>query len=198
MAEFLPPAMLRFMDEHGLIMMLHTPGYGVGEKDVRDSLVRILERYPGIRIILAHLGRYVRAGDFLTFLRSGVFYDHPALTLEMSSATDRAVYREILAEPDYHRRLLFGSDLPFGLITGVERWSDERGAIFLSRDTYSWSDPAMNAAFSEERKALTYNTYHVIKAFKGAMEDLAFDDDEAGRIKERVFRLNAVDLCAGD
>jgi len=34
------------------------------------------------------------------------------------------------------RRPLFGSDLPFGLMPGVEAWSPEIGPIFVTRERY--------------------------------------------------------------
>jgi hypothetical protein len=72
MAEFLPDELLAFMDREELIMMLHTPGQGVGAADVQDTLRRIASRYPRIRIILAHMGRYVRHEQFLDFMDSGI------------------------------------------------------------------------------------------------------------------------------
>ncbi len=191
MAEFLPDELLAFMDREELIMMLHTPGQGVGAADVQDTLRRIASRYPRIRIILAHMGRYVRHEQFLDFMDSGILQECPSLYLEMSSASSTEVYDRVLECDGLRSRLLFGSDLPFGMITGVERWSPTHGAIFLARDNYPWSDPAMNAEFAGERADLTYNTYHCIKAFKDALEAKRFDAVQAQQIKEDVFHNNA-------
>jgi len=196
MPEFVPADLLAFMDEHRLIMMLHTAGWGVGDPGIQAWLRETAERYPRVPIVLAHLGRYVRPEQFMAFMDSGVFQDCPSLYLEMSSASVSNVYGRILSSGDAWRRLLFGTDLPFGLITGIERWSDERGAIFLARDDYSWTDPAMNAAFAAERDRLTYNTYHVIKAFKDAIEAVGYGSAETERIKQHVFCRNAERLLA--
>jgi predicted TIM-barrel fold metal-dependent hydrolase len=197
MAEFLPGSLLEFLNAEGLIMMLHTSGMGVGDRDVQQWLRAAVRRYPRVRIVLAHLGRYVRPQQFLDFLDARVLDDCPSLYLEMSSATCTELYQRVLERKELWSRLLFGSDLPFGLITGVERWSEARGAIFLTRDTYTWSDPKMNADFAAERRRLTYNTYHVIKAFKDALAAAAIDRPTAQQIRDKVFRQNAVDLFAG-
>jgi hypothetical protein len=125
---------------------------------------------------------------------TGILQECPSLYLEMSSASCSEVYDRVLKCEELHSRLLFGSDLPFGTITGVERWSPTHGAIFLARDNYAWSDPAMNAEFARERAGLTYNTYHCIKALKDALTRKGFDAVRTGRIKEDVFCGNALRL----
>lgn len=196
MPEFIPIDLLEFMQHERLIMMLHTSGVGVGELCNQVFLRNITKRFPDVTIILAHLGRYTEPTQFLDFLTSGVLDECPSLYLEMSSATNTDLYGEVLANTGLWDRLLFGSDLPFGLITGVEKWSPERGPIFLARDTYTWSDPVMDREFAAERERLTYNTYHVIKAFKDALERSGIDPRTAERLKEKVFRGNAECLFA--
>jgi hypothetical protein len=194
MAEFLPEGLLEFMDDQGLIMLLHTAGMGVGEPDCQDFLRRMAWRWPRLRVVLAHMGRYVRPQQYLDFLASGVLEECPGLCLEMSSASCSEVYEETLKREGLWPRLLFGTDLPFGLITGVEHWSDTRGAIFLTRDTYPWSDPKQDAEFAEARRTLTYNTYHTIKALKDGMARLGLDGAQAATLKDLVFRRNAEEL----
>jgi hypothetical protein len=186
MAEFLHDDLLTFIAREELIMMLHTSGQGVGTADVQD----FLRRHPRLRIILAHMGRYIRPQHFLDFMDTGILQDCPSLYMEMSSASCPEVYER----EEIYSRLLFGSDLPFGLITGIERWSPTHGAIFLTRDDYPWSDSAMNKKFERERAALTYNTYHCIKAFKDALTRKRFDAAKTEQIKTDVFSANALRL----
>ena len=196
MPEFIPPDLLDFMNRERLIMMLHTSGVGVGDPGNQRFLRDVAGRFPDIRIILAHLGRYTKPPQFLDFLASGVLEECPSLYLEMSSCTNAELYGEILRREGLWDRLLFGSDLPFGLITGVERWSEARGPIFLARETYTWSDPAMDREFAAERERLTYNTYHVVKAFKDALDRSGIGARAAESLRERVFRRNAEALFA--
>ncbi|MCK5802508.1 MAG: amidohydrolase family protein, partial [Lentisphaeria bacterium] len=143
MPEFIPEGLLEFMDAEGLVMMLHTSGIGVGDAENRRYLRRVADQFPRIKIILAHMGRYVQTEQFFRFLDSGLLEDCPNLFLDISSASAPEIYERFLERKTLWPRLLFASDLPFGLITGVERWSATHGAIFVARDHYAWSDPQM-------------------------------------------------------
>ncbi len=196
MDEFLPDSLLEFMDAQGLVMLLHTAGAGVGEPAVQSFLRRMGRRWPRVRAVLAHMGRYVQPRQFLDFLASGVLEECPMLFLETSSASVPEVYQKTLEREWLRPRLVFGSDLPFGLITGVEHWSESHGATFLTRDLYPWTDPGMAAALAEERNRLTYNTYHTIKAVKDGMERAGISGPEAETLKDLIFRRTAEKLVA--
>jgi len=192
MSEFVPDDLLAFMNTEGLALMLHTSRYGMGDPENQQFLRRLTDRYPRVRVVLAHMGRYTDPRQFEAFMASGLAQERDAIILEMSSVSCPEVYDQVLAVPDLHRRLVFGSDLPFGLITGVERWSPTHGAVFVSRDHYTWSDPAMEARYAEERLRLTYNTYHCIRALKEAFDRLGLPADAAARLKDAIFRRNAL------
>lgn len=190
--EFIPEPLLEFMNVRGLVMMFHTSGIGVGSREIQDYLRAVAGRYPRIKVVLAHMGRYVEARQFFDFMDSGVWKDCPTLFLDMSSASCPEVYERVLAHHELWPRLIFASDAPFGLITGVERWSQARGAIFIARDHYSWSDPKMEAEFAEERQHLTYNTYHCIQALKEAFTRLGLAGRPAEDLKAAIFSRNAM------
>jgi predicted TIM-barrel fold metal-dependent hydrolase len=183
------------MDAHQLVLMLHTSGNGMGEVANQQFVRRVLERFPGIKIVLGHMGRYLEADEFFRFADSGLL-EFPNLYLEMSSATIPAVYARALQHRTIYRRLLFGTDLPFGLITGMEAWSDRAGAIFVTRDTYPWTDEAVQQASPVRPDQLTYNTYHVLHAFKTELDSLGLPPCEEAALKQAVFRTNAESLFA--
>ena len=79
------------------------------------------------------MGRYLDVEQFRSFCDSDLF-EHPRLYLEMSSASRPEVYEWTLAKPSTHTRLVFGTDFPFGLLTGMEAWSPETGPVFVTRD----------------------------------------------------------------
>ena len=87
-----------------------------------------------------------------------------------------------------------GEGSPFGLITGVEYWSDETGPTFLARDTYAWSDPVLDRKMQHVRRDLTYNTYHAIHSLKSAMDRLLIGEKQLQRLKEGIFFRNAKSL----
>jgi hypothetical protein len=195
MPEFIPDSLLRFMDAHRLVLMLHTSGNGMGDAANQQYVRGVLERFPGIKIVLAHMGRYLEPDEFFRFADSGLF-DYAGLYLDMSSVTVPAVYARVLQHRPMWRRLLFSTDLPFGLITGMEAWSDRAGAIFVTRDTYPWTDAALQRASPVPLEELTYNTYHVLAAFKTALDSLGLPANEEAGLKQAVFRENAESLFA--
>ena len=196
MPEFIPEGLLELLDAEGLIMMLHTSGVGMSEPRNQAYIRDTARRFPRMRIVLAHMGRFTKPSQFPEFFESGVLQDSPNVYLDMSSVSAPEVYTLLLSDHDLWPRLLFASDMPFGLLTGVERWSDTMGAIFLCRDSYSWSDPEMEKQFAEERARLTYNTYHCIEALRDAILGLGLATDEEDRLKQAVFLDNALALDA--
>jgi predicted TIM-barrel fold metal-dependent hydrolase len=193
MEEFIPEGVLEFLDAEGLILMLHTSGEGMSEPENREYIRRLTERHRNVRVILAHMGRYLEASQFDAFADSRLM-DRPNLYLEMSSATSEAVYRRVLGEESWRGRLLFGTDLPYGLITGVEAWSEQTGPTFITRESYPWSVEDLPPELAQQAGGLSYNTWHVIDAFERALEAVIEGDEQRDAIRRRVFRDNALEL----
>jgi len=193
MPEFIPERLLEFMSSESLVMMLHTSSTGMGDPEDQAYVRQLCERYPRIKVVLAHLGRYLQVEQFLAFMETDIL-DYPSVFLEMSSATRIEAYERVLEEEKHWSKLIFGTDFPFGLITGVEHWTPETGPIFISRDRYAWSDPSIHGRFSHLEEKLTYNTYHVIEAFKAATEKLGIDGARLDQLKAQVFRENGLGL----
>jgi len=189
MEEILPPGLLELINSEKLLIMLHTTGKGIGEKKVRDYISRITEKYENIKIILAHMGRFLRPQDFEEFMKSDL-PGNPAVFLDTSSATMPEVYQMALSEKKLWNKILFGSDIPFGLITGTEFWSDTAGAIFRTRDKYTWSEEGSYGCDN-----MTYNTYHVIKALKDAIDALKLTEEKKIEMKTEIMLNNALKLC---
>ena len=183
--EILPPEMLKFADSEKLAIMLHTTGTGMADAENREFIGSLLDKYQNIRVILAHMGRFIRPPDFEIFFKSEII-DHPRIYLDVSSVTDRGVYDLVLSREALWARILFASDLPYGLITGVEYWSEENGALFLTRDRYLWSEPEYCG-----KTDVTYNVYHVLKAMKDAITALKLPRRREIYLKDLIFRENS-------
>jgi predicted TIM-barrel fold metal-dependent hydrolase len=196
MEEFIPEPLLEFMDAEGLVLMLHTSGSGMADPTNQRYVREVLGRFPAIRMVLAHMGRYLVPDEFFRFADCDLL-DHARLFLDMSSVTVPAVYARTLEHPTLWQRLLFATDLPYGLITGMEAWSDRAGPIFVTRDTYPWTDAALQRESPIAPHTLTYNTYHVLHAFKTALDSRQLAPAEEQAIKEAVFRTNAESLLNG-
>ena len=96
MPECIPEGLLEFMDAKRLVLMLHTSGIGVGDAENRQYLRRVAERFPRIKVILAHMGRYVEPAQFFRFLDSGLLEECPNLYLDLSSASISEIYERFL------------------------------------------------------------------------------------------------------
>ena len=195
-ADFVPMELLEFMNAEQLVLMLHTSGIGVGDPKVRGFVSMVAQRFARIKIVLAHMGRYTKPEQFDSFFESEVL-DYPNVFLDTSSATSDRVYARCLSRRDLWDRILFGSDLPYGLITGVEHWSDTHGPVFITRDRYRWSDEQLNQQFAHLRRQLSYNTYHVIQALKSAIDELGLAADEQETLKAKLFWQNALERLFG-
>ncbi len=194
--EFVTPDMLEFCNEHNMILMLHTCDIGLASPSLRTKIQHILDTYTNIKLILAHLGRFYVKEQFFEFLDTDFLEKNrdKAFWFDVSSVAEPEVLNRAFARRDLYPRLLFGTDHPFGLITGVEKFSEKMGPIYLSRDVYPWSDLAVLEEFEEERKQLTYNNYHCIKGVKDAINKNFPDERQAREVAENVFYKNACKL----
>ena len=187
--EFIPVNLLQFMNEQSLPMILHASSIGMGDKKNQDYVKFIAKEFPNIKIMLAHMGRYENVEQFYNFFDSGCL-EYANVYLEMSSATEPKVYEKVLKNKDLWTRLMFGSDLPYGLIQGVEYHSKETGPTFITRISYPWSDSEMQVRCADLIKKLTYNTYHTIKALKDAIESLKLSAEDLTMLKQNIFCNN--------
>jgi predicted TIM-barrel fold metal-dependent hydrolase len=188
-SDYVTSEILEFMNTEQLSLMLHTSSIGMGDSANCDFIMSIVSMFPRIKIILAHIGRYFDPKQCMVFLDSEVA-SHPNIFLEMSSVSAPEVYGKILENKSFRNRLIFGSDLPFGLITGMEYWSEETGSSFITRDQYPWSKDEVQLRFAEIRDQLTYNTYHTIHALKTAVDQLDLSLEKEVELKEKIFYKN--------
>lgn len=190
--EFVTPDMLKFCDENGLVLMLHTCDIGMGSPKLREKVQNILDTYKNIKLILAHMGRFFVKEEFFAFLDSGFLEKNKNrdFWFDVSSVTDKEVLERSFAREDLYPRMLFGCDHPFGLIVGVES-SD---GLYLTRDEYFWSDKECLEKFREERKKLTYNNYHCLKSLKDAIKKNFADEKKQREVAENLFYKNACKL----
>ena len=163
-SEFVPDDLLAWMNDEKLIMMLHTCSIGMGDPKCQEWTRRAVEKYPNVKIILAHMGRYFHKEQFFDFFATDVF-DHPNLFLETSDAMATEVYARMLTRPDWCKRLIFGSDLPYGLFP------------CQTRTDADFPSPA-------------YNTYHVIHAMKTAFDRSGLSAEKQLEIKQDIFLNN--------
>lgn len=108
--DFLTPEQLKMADKHGWIVMLHIPRSGrLKDKVNLAQLMEIEEKYPNVKLVVAHIGRaYSKEdiGDAFDILgkTKNMYFDFTA------NLCDDAIRACIEAVGT--KRLIFGSDLP--------------------------------------------------------------------------------------
>jgi len=188
--DFFPPHQLEILNRRGWIMMLHIPRPGRLRDPVNlAQLLEIEERYPRIRLIVAHVGRAYCPEDIGTAFE--VLGQTRRLMFDISANTNDQVFESALRAvgPD---RILFGSDLP--ILRMRMRRICENGIYInlVPRGLYGdvSQDPHMREVDPPESERLTFFMYEEIRAFRRAAERVGLSRAAI----EQVFYGNAAAL----
>jgi glutamate-1-semialdehyde 2,1-aminomutase len=116
-AQFMTPAQMKIADRRGLIVVLHIARSGrIGDPvNIRD-LANLCGRYPGAKIILAHIGRSY--GPYFIERAIGKIRRFKNLYFDVAALNDTETI-EVIMEETSHKRLLHASDLPITLARGA-------------------------------------------------------------------------------
>ncbi len=167
--DFLPKEHLEVCDRNGLIVMLHIPR----DKRLRDEvnlaqLMEIEEKYPNLKLIVAHIGRaYAKEdiGDAFEILKNtkNMVFDFTA------NVCDDAIEACIKAVGP--KRLLFGSDLPIAFMRMYRIVEDGVYKNVVPRGLYGdvSDDPHM---LESDETDITLMIYEQIRALKRVAEKL--------------------------
>ena len=162
--DFFPEAHQELADERGLIVMMHIPR----RERLRDprnqaELREIVTRHPGIKLIVAHIGRAYT----MSFAEPGLraLADCPSLHYDFAANLNEDVL-ELALRMVGPQRLLYGSDLPITLMRGVREHVGDTYLNFTDGG-YSWNKdrkpPEIEAQY-------TFYLYEQLLAFKRAAE----------------------------
>lgn len=174
--DYLPRAHLEVADRLGAVLMLHIPRAGrLGDPDNIRELLEIGERYPAVRVIIAHIGRAYCTPTAEKGLPH--FKDCPSLVFETSANLNAEVFQIALETlgPD---RILFGSDLPVTIMRGVREYEGET-YINFSDGPFAWNT---NRKSPEEEAEYTYYVYQELRSLIRATQ-------RAGLGKEAFHRM---------
>ncbi|MFL6076889.1 MAG: amidohydrolase family protein [Mycobacteriales bacterium] len=169
----------------GLPLILHLP------KPLTDcigELLRFAERFPSVRIVLAHLGRQTvaTAATLRAFQLASTI---PALTMDCSMASNVQVHRLALATLGAER-VMFGSDEPMNLLRYVEFDHPTMGRRFVSQHPYHWLAPAIYHGYRHLAVGAVLLHFAVLQALRTAIADVYPGDED--RATGLVFRDNAL------
>lgn len=188
--DFFPPHQLEVLDRHGWIMMLHIPRPGRLKDPVNlAQMIEIEEKYPNIRLIIAHVGRAYCPEDigdaFITLARTR------NMVFDISANTNAANFATLLRAVG-PKRVLFGSDLPITRMRMRRICKEGRYVNLVPRGLYGdvSGDKNMEEVDGED---LTFFLYEEIMAFRRAAEAVGLTRTDV----EDVFHGNARRIIEG-
>lgn len=178
--DFLPGEQLEVADRKGLIVMLHIPR----EKRLKDpvnirQMLEIDEKYPGAKVIIAHVGRAYcdeDVGDALEILSRT-----KNLLFDISANTNARVFARLL-EAVGPRRVLFGSDLPITRMRMRRITENGRYINLVPKGLYGDVSGDPNMREVDDAQGFTFFLYEEIAALlqaglsKKDMEDVFFNN----------------------
>lgn len=188
--DFLPHHQLRVLDRHGWIIMLHIPR----SARLRDPLnltqmIEIEQRYPNLRVIIAHVGRAYCPEDIGNAFE--VLADTRKMLFDFSANTCAETFRQAIRAVGA-RRIVFGSDLP--ILRMRTRRICECGTYvnLVPKGLYGdvSSDPHMRELEGSEADQLSFFMYEEIDAFRRAAADTGMGKEDI----EAVFYGNAAEV----
>jgi hypothetical protein len=145
----------RYASQHGLPVLLHTGTTFISQAPIEYTLPRHLDRvairFPGVKIIMAHLG-HPYEGECIAVARK-----HPNLFMDISALHYRPfqLYHSLMLVQEYGvwDKVLFGTDYPFTTVnatidgltnlnrftlgTGMPRLNEEQIERMIHRDALS-------------------------------------------------------------
>jgi len=168
--DFAPPHLLDVLDRRRLILMLHLPR----PDRLRDpanlaDLLEIERRWPGARVVVAHVGRAYCPEDIGDAFETLA----PArrLLFDISANTNAGVFRRLLAAVG-PRRILFGTDMPIARMR-MRRICENGTYINLVPRGLCGNvaaDPHMREVDPPDADRLTLFLYEELDAFRRAAE----------------------------
>lgn len=174
--DFLPHSHLNALNDVGGILMLHLPRkQRLADPENIREILEISDRYPAIKLIIAHIGRSFCLPTAEVGLPN--FVNHPGILFDTAANLNADVFRFALETigPD---RILFGTDLPITLMRGVREHVGDRYVNYTDGD-YSWN---IDRKSLEEESAYTYYMYEEIRAIVRAVKESGMGKAEMRKI----------------
>ena len=185
--EFLPHEHLKVADKYGWKVVLHiSKDDRLKNPDNIRDLMEIEQKYPNVKLIVAHIGRAYAPEDignaFDTLKHSkNMMFDFCANTLSL--ATEKCI------EAVGTKRVIFGTDMPIAKMRMYRITEDGYYINVVPRGEYGDITGAAHMRESDEPN-ITNFTYEIIRGFKQCAENLTLTKKDV----EDIMCNNAANL----
>lgn len=179
---------LEVLNRHGWLMMLHIPRPGRLKDPVNlAQMMEIEQRYPNIKLIIAHVGRAYCIEDVGNAWE--VLGKTQHMLFDISANTNQQVFEQLI-EVIGPRRILFGSDMPILRMRARRITENGRYINIVPKGLYGdvSNDPNMREAVGKDAENITFLMYEEILAFRRAAEKTGLSKKDI----EDIFYNNAV------
>ncbi len=179
--DFMPHAQFVLANQLKAAVLMHLPRAGrlPDLQNIREIRL-ILDKYPDIKLVLAHFGRCFCSEHFEAALEI-LGEDVHRLWFDSAAVLNPSVYKLAFRHLDF-RRILFGTDLPIMLWHGKREW-DESGYHNLCRENFSWN----KHKYPEQENQYTFFIYEQMNNILDIIGDNTM-------IRNAVFHDNAANL----
>lgn len=183
--DFFKPEILETAQAIGIPVILHLPRPIFLMK---NELRTLLQDFPGLRVVLAHLGLPIsldyRLKEVYLF-----FSQFENLYMDTSMITSLEVMRFALKSFGAEK-ILYGTDEPLNLLRGKMHYDSDSGLFrFITNYPYHWVNQKELLKYIEVTKQSIIMHWQILNAIKSSVEDLY--PRNTSYAKERIFYRNA-------
>ncbi|MFH1476739.1 MAG: amidohydrolase family protein [Verrucomicrobiota bacterium] len=188
--DYFPHHQLEVLNKNGWVMMLHIPRNGRLRDPVNlAQMLEIEERYPDIKLIIAHVGRAYCPEDIGDAFK--VLAKTKKMCFDISANTNAEAFRQLL-ETVGPKRVLFGSDLPILRMRTRRICENGKYINLVPKGLYGdvSADSHIREVEGEAAEKLTFFMYEELDAFSRAAHAVKLKKADI----EDVFYNNARQL----
>lgn len=183
--QFLPHHQLEVLNRHKKMVVVHLPRkMRIADPDNIKELLTMRQKYPEIKIVIAHLGRSFCPYYLETAIKEmgsdieGFYFDTAAV---LNPDTYRVAFQKLDS-----KKVLYGTDAPIMYWHGKRCWN-QYDYFNLCEEDYSWNKHIEGRA---KESNYTLFLYEQARAILDVMEEIGLDDEA----KQNVFFQNSIDL----
>jgi predicted TIM-barrel fold metal-dependent hydrolase len=179
--DFIPPHQLEALNAEKLILMLHIPRPARLRDPVNIAqMLEIDRRWPGVKLIIAHVGRAYAAEDLGDSMER---LSQSKMWFDFCANTNQYVFEQLIKHIG-PARIMFGSDMP--VLRMRMRRIVENGVYInvVPRGLYGdvSGDPHMREVDGVEAEALSFFMYEEIAAMRRAAENTQLTKEQVGQL----------------